>query len=155
MELVSTSGDIARVIELAVAPVFLLTAISGALSVLSVRMGRIIDRGRRLNELQAAEGSSEAAEVEAEQYLLATRARLIHRAIAMCTMSALFICFVIISLFLDALFSFHLELLIAVLFMIGLGCLSFGLLTFLREIERSAKAFRFGKYNILKRVPPP
>jgi hypothetical protein len=151
----SAAADIARVIELAVAPVFLLTAISGALSVLSVRMGRIIDRGRRLNEVPVEEGSPAAQEVDAEQHSLAMRARLISRAITMCTMSALFVCFVIISLFLDALFGVGLELPIAVLFMIALGCLSFALLTFLREIGKSAKSFRFGRYNILKRVPPP
>ncbi|MEY3659460.1 MAG: hypothetical protein RLZZ169_285, partial [Pseudomonadota bacterium] len=90
MNVPSAAADIARVIELAVAPVFLLTAISGALSVLSVRMGRIIDRGRRLNEVSVEEGSPAAREVETEQHSLAMRARLISRAITMCTMSALF-----------------------------------------------------------------
>ena len=147
MESLLEPGSIARVIELAVAPVFLLTAISGALSVLSTRLGRIIDRGRKLNEMTAAAGGVEPAEVDAEQRGLAVRARLVNRAIRMCTTSALFICFVIISLFLDALFSFRLQVLIATLFMIALGCLSFGLLTFLREIDKSASAFRFGKHR--------
>jgi hypothetical protein len=155
MDFLPATGDIARVIELAVAPVFLLTAISGALSVLSVRMGRIIDRGRRLNEMHIAEGSAEAIEVDREQRLLAVRARLIHRAINMCTMSALLISIVIISLFIDALFSFDLELLIAVVFIVALGCLCVGFLTFLREIEKSARGFRFGQYNITKKIPSP
>ena len=155
MEALLETGEIARVIELAVAPVFLLTAISGALSVLSTRLGRIIDRGRRLNEMTAATGSTESAEIDEEQRQLAIRARLVNRAIRMCTMSALFICFVIIALFLDVLFSFHMELFIAMLFMIALGCLSYGLLTFLREIEKSAAVFRFGKHSAFGRKGPP
>jgi hypothetical protein len=154
MQLFFSADDIARVIELAVAPVFLLTAISGALSVLSIRMGRIIDRGRRLNEQHLPEASEAAVEADHEQRLLALRARLIHRAINLCTMSALFVCIVILSLFLDALFSFQLELFIALMFMVALACLSLGLLTFLREIEKSATAFKFGKYTITRKPPP-
>ena len=151
MEFVVTTADIARVIELAVAPVFLLTAISGALSVLSTRLGRIIDRGRRLNELTASAGCNETAEVDEAQRQLAIRARLVNRAIRMCTMSALFVCFVIIGLFLDALYGFHMGVVIAALFMIALGCLSYGLLIFLREINKSAATFRFGKHSAFGR----
>lgn len=152
MEFVVANGDIARVIDLAVAPVFLLTAISGALSVLSTRLGRIIDRGRRLNEMHIEANSQESIDVDEEQRQLAIRARLVHRAIIMCTMSALFVCFVIIGLFLDVLFGIHIELPIAMLFMIALGCLSYGLLTFLRETGKSATSFRFGKHRITERI---
>lgn len=151
MEFMVTNADIARVIELAVAPVFLLTAISGALSVLSTRLGRIIDRGRRLNEMTAAAGCTETADVDEEQRQLAIRARLVNRAIRMCTMSALFVCFVIIGLFLDELYNINMGVVIAALFMIALGCLSYGLLTFLREINKSASIFRFGRHTAFGR----
>jgi hypothetical protein len=145
------NADIAKVIDLAVAPVFLLTAISGALNVLSVRMGRIIDRGRKLNETQVAPDDARAEEIDQEQSQLALRAKLIQRAIMMSTLSALFVCFVIILLFIDVLFEFQLQLYIACTFMVALGCLSFSLLTFLREIDMSAMAFHFGKYRAAKR----
>lgn len=148
------NGDIARVIDLAVAPVFLLTAIAGALNVLSVRMGRIIDRGRKLNEDHSEPGSAGADEVDHEQQLLAQRAKLTHRSILLCTLSALFVSIVIICLFLDVLFNFPLQLLTAMMFMVALLCLSLGLVTFLREINISATAFRFGKYRIAKRWNP-
>lgn len=144
--------DIFSAIELAVAPVFLIAGIGGALNVLSIRMGRIIDRGRRLNEMLAFASESEAKDIDEEQRLLAKRARLIHRAIALCTMSALFVCFVIISLFLDVMFSIDLNLFIAIIFMVALLCLAAGLFTFLREIEQSTSAFRFGSYKITERL---
>ena len=152
MDLIFANDDIARVIDLAVAPVFLLTAISGALSVLSTRLGRIIDRGRRLKEMQVPAASAEGGDIDVELKSLAIRARLIHRAIRMCTTSALFVCIVIISLFLDALFSIQMEFFIAATFMLALGCLSYALLTFLREIGKSTASFQFGKYRITEKI---
>jgi len=141
------SDGISHVIELAVAPVFLIAGISGALNVLSLRMGRIIDRGRRLNELH--DGQEEVdQESDMEQLQLAVRAKLIHRAISLCTISALFVCLVIVSLFMDVLLDLGLQYFIAVLFVIGLLCLIAGLLIFLKEIGISATAFRFGRYNM-------
>jgi Protein of unknown function (DUF2721) len=117
--------------------------------VLSLRLGRVIDRGRRLNDMDLQEGSEQYADIDSEQKLLARRARHIHRAILLCTMSALFVCLVIVILFLDTLFTLALETMIAVLFMIALLCLISGLLIFLKEIELSARAFRFGRYNMI------
>ena len=145
-------SDVGHIIQLSVAPVFLLTAISGALSVLSTRLGRIIDRGRRLKEMDVPAAGAEAGDIDAELKSLALRAHLIHRAITMCTMSALFVCFVIILLFLDVLFSIRMEFIIAATFMLALGCLSYGLLTFLREIGKSTSAFHFGKYRANEKI---
>ncbi len=142
-------GDgISHVIQLAVAPVFLLASISGALNVLSLRMGRIIDRGRRLNEVDPGSRGYDEQDVDEEQRQLAERARLTHRAIALCTLSALFVCLVIVSLFVDAIFQFGMEWFIAFLFVVALGALILALVTFLREIGLGMNAFRFGRYNM-------
>ncbi len=148
--MIFANEDIAKVINLAVAPVFLLTGISGALNVLSIRLGRIIDRGRKLNEEKIVADTPHAEEVDQEQSMLAIRAKLIHRAIMTCTVSALFICIVIIALFLEVLLKFQLQLFIVIMFMAALGCLCFGLLTFLREIDISALSFHFGKYRVTR-----
>ena len=142
------NDDISHVIQLAVAPVFLLASISGALNVLSMRIGRIIDRGRTLNEIEDGNALMSREDVDREQKLLAKRARLIHRAIALCTFSALFVCLVIVLLFVDALFSLGLQVFISVLFIIALLCLITALVTFLREIDKSTNAFRFGRHNM-------
>jgi hypothetical protein len=148
MEALLQASDISTVIQLAVAPVFLLASIAGTLNVLSMRMGRIIDRGRVLNERQCQQGSAEFEECDTEQRLLARRARLINRAIALCTMSSLFVCLVIVVLFLDALYALRQERLIAILFIMGLMSLIAALLVFLREIGLSLRAFRFGPYKV-------
>jgi len=148
MEALLGAGDISSVIELAVAPVFLLASISGALNVLSLRMGRIIDRGRRLNEMQPPEGSRQAQDVDVEQRLLARRAGLINRAIALCTVSGMFVCFVIVALFVDALFALDQEVLIAMLFAVALLSLISALMIFLREVSLSLRAFHFGPYKV-------
>lgn len=145
------AGAISAVIQLSVAPVFLLASISGALSVLSLRMGRIIDRSRHLTEMKLAPDSPEAAEADSEQRSLAGRARLINRAIALCTLSALFVCLVIVMLFLDALYRLEMKRFIAALFIIALLSLIMALVTFLREIGHSVKAFRFGPYGVTDR----
>lgn len=142
------SGGISHVIQLAVAPVFLLASISGALNVLSLRMGRIIDRGRRLNEMDPEGKGYNAVEVEEEQLQLAERARLTHRAIALCTLSALFVCLVIIFLFVDAVFHFGMDWFIAFLFVVALASLIVALVTFLREIGMGSNALRFGRYTM-------
>lgn len=155
MEALLGTDGISHVIQLAVAPVFLLASISGALNVLSMRMGRIIDRGRRLNGMTEGEEGCTAADIDMEQRQLAERARLTHRAIAMCTLSALLVCLVIVLLFIDVLFSLKIEWGIAFVFIMGLMVLILALVTFLREIGLGTNAFRFGPYVMGKKVRLP
>lgn len=145
MDAFFSSDGISNVIQLAVAPVFLLASISGALNVLSLRMGRIIDRARRLNELEGTDAANTVPDIDEEQASLAERARLTHRAIALCTLSALFVCLVIVILFVDATFQLRLDWFIAVLFVVALLSLIMAFITFLREIELGTYAFRFGR----------
>lgn len=155
MEALIGNDGISHVIQLAVAPVFLLASISGALNVLSMRMGRIIDRGRRLNDMHEGDECYTADDVDREQRSLAERARLTHRAIAMCTLSALLVCMVIVCLFIDVLFSLNIAWLIAFVFIMALLVLILALVTFLREIGMGTNSFRFGRYVMGKKVKFP
>ncbi|MGV3592261.1 MAG: DUF2721 domain-containing protein [Gammaproteobacteria bacterium] len=148
MEALLEASDVATVIDLAVAPVFLLAGIAGTLNVLSMRMSRIIDRGRVLNDKFIERDTPEFVEVDKEQRLLARRARLINRAIALCTMSSLFVCLVIVVLFLDAVLTLRQERLIAALFIVALLSLISALILFLREVGMSLRAFSFGPYKV-------
>lgn len=148
MEGLVQASDVATVINLAVAPVFLLAGIAGTLNVLSMRMSRIIDRGRVLNEKHCDANTLEAAVVDNEQRLLARRARLINRAMALCTMSSLLVCLVIAVLFLDAVLMLRQERVIAGLFIAALLALISALLLFLREVGMSLRAFSFGPYKV-------
>ena len=133
--------DISHVIQLAVAPVFLLAGISGMLSVLSIRLGRIIDRARRLDDLLAASEKQDRAAIHREHKTLSRRA---NWAITLCILCALLICTVIVVLFVGAYLSLSVTNIIAWLFIISMISLISGLLIFLREIYLATSSLRIG-----------
>lgn len=125
-------STVAHVIQLAVAPVFLLTGVGAILSVLTSRLGRIVDRFRVLERTPANAGE-EGAQRE-EMAALAYRERVIYWAISLCTVCALLICVVIATLFVGSVMGAELSGLIALLFILAMFALIAGLLSFLREI---------------------
>ena len=63
-------GNIGQIIQLAIAPVFLLTGVGTNLTVLTNRLARIIDRSRALEEIvsmQGAEGLSPHMRIELDE----------------------------------------------------------------------------------------
>jgi len=134
---------IAHAIQLAVAPVFLLTGVASILSVLTTRLGRIIDRSRFLNGslLQVVETDSA---IQAELKSLKQRARLIHWAIGLCTTCLLLICTVVGVLFLGAFFKINLPVVIATLFVAAMLTLCVALLNFICEIFLATAHVRSG-----------
>lgn len=139
---------IAHVIQLAVAPVFLLTGVGALLSVLTSRMARIIDRARVLETLMAGVAESEMrkteGEIEAELVTLSRRARLINRAISLATISALLVCAVIAALFFGVFFSIDVSTLVGLVFIASMLTLMGGLLAFLREVHVAIRSLRIG-----------
>src|SRR5450759_337282 len=97
---------IAHAIQLAVAPVFLLTGGASILSVLTNRLSRIIDRSRFLHgKLLSAIKTNPAIQVEIKS--LKKRAHLIHWAIGLCTTCLLLICSVVAVLFIGSFKAFN------------------------------------------------
>ena len=130
--------DITRVIQLAVAPVFLLTAIGTLIAVLNVRLGRNVDRRRLIEEeLRGTEENKHTDEQRARQRelrLLARRIRLIYFAMLSAGLGALLVCLVVAGAFVGALVAVDISREVAVLFILAMfaviGCLSM----FLREV---------------------
>lgn len=131
----ATITTVAHVIQLAVAPVFLLTGIAAILGVLINRLGRVVDRFRALENISPKAAESERAAHRTEMVLLSRRARLIHWAITLCTIAALLICIVIATLFVGSSMGVELSGTIASLFIVAMLALISGLLSFLREIS--------------------
>ncbi len=126
--------NVAHVIQLAVAPVFLLTGIGAFLSVLTTRVSRIVDRARQLNvDTSGSHG---------ERCVLARRARLANWAISLCISCALLICALIVVLFVGAFLSLNVSAAIALLFVSAMLALIAGLLCFLREIHMAIASQR-------------
>jgi Protein of unknown function (DUF2721) len=134
-------GDVAHAIQLALAPVFLLTGIAGLLNVMAGRLARIIDRGRQLTDKPVPhEQLGETAQVELQN--LDRRRHLASAAITACTLSALFVCTVIAALFLEVLLQVELRWLVGLLFTGSTLTLVIGLAYFLREVHLATTTVR-------------
>lgn len=131
--------DISRVIQLAVAPVFLLTAIATLINAMNSRLGRIVDRRRRIQErLQGA--PAPAAEDSAELRMLDRRGQLIYFSIFSAVLSALLVCLVVAGAFLGALLAADLAQAVAGLFVLAMFSMIVGLGLFLREVYLAVRA---------------
>ncbi|OLB51079.1 MAG: hypothetical protein AUF60_00715 [Gemmatimonadetes bacterium 13_1_20CM_69_28] len=138
---------VAHAIQLAVAPVFLLSGIGAVLAVLTNRLSRIIDRGRALDsQLAAGAPPDAAAAIHAELNALSRRARLISRAITLCTVTALLVCAVIATLFVGAFVGFDASVPVALFFVAAMVAFFGGLLSFLREIFIATANLRIGPH---------
>lgn len=140
---VQISG-IAHVIQLAVAPVFLIAGIAGMLNVLSNRLARIVDRARRLEERLPQADASLYQKLHGDLGVLARRARWLGWAIGFCTLCALLVCLVVVVLFAGAAFDLRISAVIVALFIAAMASFTAGLILFLREIRLAIRHLRIG-----------
>ena len=134
MQFITPLGDVGHVIQLAIAPVFLLTAVGTLLNVLTNRLARAVDRRRVLVASLPGLDAGTIETANAELGFLERRVRLIYTAIALAVFCALLICLLIATAFLDALVRFDLATIIAVFFMLAMLALIGSLGCLLREI---------------------
>jgi hypothetical protein len=135
--------DITHVIQLSIAPVFLLTAIAGFVNALLGRLARAIDRRRTLDELLPAyqEETDTRGHMEYELELLARRIKLIMWALGLAVLSALLICMLIGVAFISAYFEARLAgAAVAILFTGSILALTACLLIFFREVMLAGTA---------------
>lgn len=139
-------STIAHVIQLSVAPVFLLTGIAGFLNVLTGRLSRVIDRARVLERTLTGEGPSELGAAHDRLHTLAIRARWINIAISLCVVSAIFVALVVMTLFASAFWGSDYRGVVAGLFICAMIALMIGLVFFLREIYLATSSLRIGAH---------
>ncbi len=139
---------IARQIELAIAPVFLLAGIGAILNVMAQRLARTVDRFRALMvDYRSLEGL-ERERAATELRLLDRRARTINWAITCCSGSALFVCLTVALMFIaDPRQEFYARPL-AVLFILAMAWLTLGLLLLLHEVQLAMKALRMRRSEL-------
>ena len=135
-------STIAHLIQLAIAPVFLLAGIGAILNVLAQRLARVVDRARALEAEYGGLSEADRARAGEELGLLDRRMTVVNQAISACTASALFVCLVVAILFVADLASFGWGQPIAILFIIAMALLIVGLLLFLWEIRLARRAIR-------------
>ena len=147
--------SIAQAIQLAIAPVFLLTAVGTLMSVLSGRLARIVDRMRAL-EAHVCGNEHEALEIKSELEALARRMGMSYLAIGLAVVCALLIALLIVLAFTDVFLEVSLARVIGILFMAAMIAFIASLLAFLREIflavTTARNAMRLRLPNILSLI---
>jgi hypothetical protein len=133
--------SVTHVIQLAVAPVFLLTAIATLISALNTRLGRIVDRIRVLQAQGPAAARSEAGATREHEFaVLSRRVHLSYLAILSAGIAGLFICLVVAMAFIGVLLEVDLAKVLAVLFVLAMVSMITSLSLFLREIYLAVSA---------------
>lgn len=133
-------SSISEAIQLAVAPVFLLTGIGAILSVLATRLARVVDRARVVQRRLGLVTSDLHKEMlMSETGLLWRRIMTINWAIRLSVTSALLICVVVMSLFVGDFVQINLGTLIVYLFVLAMVLLILSLLFLLFEVSVSTR----------------
>jgi hypothetical protein len=125
---------IARAIQLSIAPVFLLTGIAGLLGVMANRLARVIDRARSFEGMWPGLDAKARAAARIELSDLERRRRVVSWSINFCTAAALFVCLVIVILFVEEFFAIDLRWFARTLFVASMVSVICGLACFLREV---------------------
>lgn len=134
--------DITHVIQLAIAPVFLLTAVGTILTALTNRLGRAVDRRRVVEDRLPGMAGDKGVVARLELDALANRIKAIYVAFTLTVTCGLFICLSISLAFLDAFVQLNLAWTVAVLFVLAMFALIGALLMMLREIYLAITAPR-------------
>jgi Protein of unknown function (DUF2721) len=135
-------SDVLRIIQLAIAPVFLLAGIGAILNVIAGRLNRVVDRSRLVERWHGeTEGAEHVRHVE-ELRLIDRRITLASNAIFLSVASAVTVCLLVILLFVGELLRVNLAYLVAALFVLAMGLLGMGLILFLVETRVAVTAIK-------------
>jgi len=135
--------EIAGVIQLAIAPVFMLTAVGTVIGALNIRLGRAVDRRRELEERLHTMSRDELPSAQDELATIARRIRFVYLSIVFAVISALFVALLIAGAFLGAFVRTDLSFTIAGMFICAMIALIICLLLFLREIFLAVSTPRY------------
>ena len=130
-------NTVSQLIQLSVAPVFLLAGVAGLLNVFTWRLSRIIDKVDKLDKYEEEnilKDEKSILKITQRREFLTMRMKNTNLAILFSTSTGLLVAMVIVTMFLSAIFDFKDFLFIAVLFILAMICLIISLFLFLREI---------------------
>lgn len=151
-------GEIGHIIQLAIAPVFLLTGVGTNMLVLTNRLARIIDRTRVLEERLEESLPSLTAKLRSAAFdeldVLFRRARKINRAIFLSTFCALLICLVVAVLFVADTLDLRLVTPIAGLFVLALVSLTGSFIYLLSEVLLATEFQEILRQNMIRDSQP-
>ena len=135
-------SEIAQIIQLALAPVFLLAGIGAFLNVCAGRLARIVERARAVEPQLLGSRGAEHDRYQGEIRILDRRMLLVSRAIWLSVLSAVLTCAVVVLLFAGSLLEAEFGTTIALLFIGCMISLGFGFSVFLVETRLASRAVR-------------
>lgn len=133
---------VAQIIQLALAPVFLLAGIGAFLNVCAGRLSRIVDRARTVEPLLVDSRGAEHDRWLAEIRVLDRRMALVSKAIFLSVLAAVLICAVVVLLFAANLTDAHFGTAIALLFIASMVAIGLGFAIFLIETRVGSRSVR-------------
>ena len=150
-------SNLAHTIQLAIAPIFMLTGIGALLNTMNVRLVRVVDRRRviqrslqhvapgrtphtlvttgQIADHEAPINRQQIEALQSERAALARRGTLIYSAILAEVCSAFLICLVIMSAFISSIAQVDVSSFIAILFILSMSCTVIGLAFFFGEVS--------------------
>ncbi|MFT3966261.1 MAG: DUF2721 domain-containing protein [Sphingobium sp.] len=138
-------SDVAHIIQLALAPVFLLTGVGAFLNVCTGRLARIIDRARVISpQIERLTGTAHDRLVE-ELRVLDRRMGVVDMAILLSVISACLVCLVVVLLFASEVIDHSFGRTIALLFIASMLCQAGAFATFIVEIRLASRIIRINK----------
>ena len=133
---------LAQIIQLTVAPVFLLAGLGAFLNVCAGRLARIVDRIRNLEPKILSSRGEDHDRMLQEVRLLDRRSRIVSAAIFTTVLAATFISAVVVLLFLAFLTGYRFGTAIALLFIAAMVCTGLGFTIFLHETRLGVRAIQ-------------
>ena len=140
--------NVAKLIQLALGPVFLLSGVGITLSMLTQRLSRIVDRARKLEEQrERASDETRLKRIDKDLRVIFRRSKYINGAIALSTISALLVTLVVTLLFASEFTRMAVGGVVAILFSAAMVCLSLAFLLFLVEVRIAINKLRIGEHR--------
>jgi hypothetical protein len=139
---ISSLSGLAKDIQFALAPVFLLTGIGSILNMLTGRLSRVVDRARKIEEEFTPRGHPRHADQVRELRLLDRRISIVNNAIFLTTASAVLLCSLVAGIFIARLIGVGFARTLSLLFAVSLLLLIASLTLFLIEVRIAVAAIR-------------
>jgi hypothetical protein len=138
--------QMADVIRMSLAPVFLISGVSALLAVLANRLNRIVDRARIMEKSLKDAKAEEIARLHDQLAILSRRATYIYISIALGVACALLVCVVIATVFASLILKINITFVVALLFIAAMLILIGSLVMFLREVFLATASLRIGPH---------
>ncbi len=135
-------SELIPILQTAIGPAILISGIGLLLLTMTNRLGRVVDRARTLTADLLNTNDGDRAKIAKQIQILWRRAHLIRLAIILASVSALLSSTLIIALFVSALWKIEIAGLLALSFIISMGCLMGSLIVFIWDVNQSLTALR-------------